>query len=154
MARIQYFIDTHPDLFRYQKAEEIHLHDKFLDWMILRYLPDDITPNRITLFRFVCTPIVFFLIIANWYQLGIITFLLLAFTDALDGSLARTKNKITNFGKVFDPLADKFLIGSMVVILVFQYLDQYLAAAIVMVEIGIILVVSIGGGKKFKTSKG
>lgn len=49
------------------------------------------------------------------YFSGII-FLFAAFTDWLDGYLARKNNDITNFGKIFDPLADKFIVNSVLII--------------------------------------
>lgn len=38
-----------------------------------------------------------------------------AITDILDGYLARKYNEITEFGKIIDPLADKFVIGSIII---------------------------------------
>lgn len=151
--RIEYFVKNHPHLFEYQTADEVHVHDRFLYWSILRFLPEYITPNRITFLRLCLTPVVFSLMFTGWYYIGIIAFLCTAFTDALDGSLARTKNQITQFGKLFDPLADKLLIGSMILILVFRYLDPRLAIVALAIEIIIILVASLAK-LKFKTVKG
>jgi CDP-diacylglycerol--glycerol-3-phosphate 3-phosphatidyltransferase len=58
-----------------------------------------------------------------------------AFSDALDGALARTKHKITSWGTFYDPVADKLLIGTVSVIIVSQYLSFYLALAIVLIEL-------------------
>ncbi len=49
------------------------------------------------------------------YLAGVI-FLIAAFTDWLDGYLARKNNDVTNFGKIFDPLADKFIVNSVLII--------------------------------------
>ncbi len=49
------------------------------------------------------------------YLAGIV-FLIAAFTDWLDGYLARKNNDVTNFGKIFDPLADKFIVNSVLII--------------------------------------
>ena len=84
------------------------------------------------------TPFVFMFALREYYNIAFALFAIAAFTDALDGSLARTKNKITRFGMIFDPLADKFLIGSMVLILVFRYLHPWLAFATLGLEIIII----------------
>jgi len=63
---------------------------------------------------------------------------LVAFTDALDGSMARTRNQITEWGKIYDPLADKILIASMVFIIVLRYIDFWTAIIIIGLEIIII----------------
>ena len=65
--------------------------------------------------------------------------MLTSFTDALDGAMARTRNQITTFGKMFDPLADKLLICSVVYILVLKYLDIYTALIIIVMEIIIVV---------------
>ena len=90
------------------------------------------------------------LILFGHYNIGVITFALVAFTDAMDGSLARTKNKITRFGMLIDPLADKLLIGSMVLLLVFKYLDFWLGIAVLGMEIIFISTAYIAR-VKFKT---
>ena len=74
------------------------------------------------------------------YVIGFVAFLLIAFTDALDGSIARTRNQITKWGRIYDPVADKILIGSMVFIIVLKYLDPLVAYLIVVIEIIIIIV--------------
>lgn len=66
-------------------------------------------------------------------------FFLVAFTDALDGALARTRNKITVWGMMFDPLADKLLIVPTLLILVFSQLPPYLAVSVTGVECLILL---------------
>jgi CDP-diacylglycerol--glycerol-3-phosphate 3-phosphatidyltransferase len=60
--------------------------------------------------------------------------LLTSFTDALDGAMARTRNQVTSFGKMFDPLADKILISTVVYILVLKYIDPYAAWTIIILE--------------------
>ena len=128
----------HHDLFTYLPAKEIHPHDQLMQRTVLRLLPRWVTPNQITLLRIILTPIVFAFVVFGDYTTGVILFLLTAFTDAIDGSLARTRNKITKFGMLFDPLADKLLIGLMVLVLVFQHFDIWLGVALLGIEIAII----------------
>lgn len=132
---INAFKRRHPDLFTYQAAMEVHPHDQLMSRTILRIFPTTVTPNQVTFFRVLATPAVFFLVLHDFYRIGTVVFLLVAFTDAIDGSLARTRNKITNFGKLFDPLADKLLIGSMVILLVFQYFSFSLGLATLGLEV-------------------
>lgn len=79
-------------------------------------------PNKLTLFRMFLVP--FFLLFVSVdaipYNLTIATiiFLLAAYTDHLDGKIARRDNLITNFGKFMDPLADKLLVTSALIALV------------------------------------
>ncbi len=150
MTIIQSFKQKHPDLFTYMKAKEVHPHDILMAKTFLRLIPKSVTPNQITLFRILTTPIVFFLILKGYYSIGGFVFLLVAFTDALDGSLARTKNMVTKFGMMFDPLADKLLIGLMVLLLVFEYFNPVLGLSILGLEIAFILLAFVSS-YKFKT---
>ena len=153
MGRIKYFVEKHPDLFEYLPAPGTHPHDQLMKKWILRFFPSKyFTPNRITMFRIIMTPVVFFLILYDKYQIGVSLFLLTAFTDAIDGSMARTRNQITKFGMLFDPLADKLLICSMVLLLVFRYFNLWLGVAILGIEIVFIIGATIAK-VKFRTVK-
>ncbi|MCK4539570.1 CDP-alcohol phosphatidyltransferase family protein [Candidatus Parcubacteria bacterium] len=131
----------------FQKAEKIFFHDKVLAATILKLIPKRVQPNHITIFRLMATPIVIFLMISEKYYIGLWAFLLTAFTDAIDGSLARTRNQITDWGKMYDPLADKILIGSMVFIIVLRYVDFWTAIIIIGIEIIIIIAAWARKGK-------
>ncbi|PIR78730.1 MAG: hypothetical protein COU28_00060 [Candidatus Magasanikbacteria bacterium CG10_big_fil_rev_8_21_14_0_10_36_16] len=135
MSFIKDFKERNADLFEYLPATEVHPHDHFLNMIILRFFPKSLTPNKISIFRILATPFVFMLIFLGYYNIGVICFVLVAFTDALDGSLARTQDKITKFGMLLDPLADKLLIGSMVLLLVFKYLEFWLGIVVLGMEI-------------------
>jgi CDP-diacylglycerol---glycerol-3-phosphate 3-phosphatidyltransferase len=150
MQWLKQFKKRHPDLFTYQKSDVVHPHDIFLRRSLLRMLPKGVTPNQLTLFRIIATPVVFLLILRGFYFTGVIFFLFVALTDALDGSLARTGNKITKFGIMFDPLADKLLIGSMVLLLVFQHLGVWLGITVLGLEI-LFIMLAFASNVKFKT---
>ena len=92
--------------------EELFPHDKIMAVTFLPLIPRWVTPNAITIARFVLTPLVVFLILIENYNIGIPLFIATAFTDVLDGSLARVRKKVTKWGTLHDPVADKLLIGS------------------------------------------
>ena len=122
----------------FQSAERIFWHDKLFAKTFLKLFPPRVIPNHLTLFRFIATPGVVFLMVYEYYLIGLLAFLLVAFTDALDGSMARTRNQITEWGKIYDPLADKVLIGAMVFVIVLRYVDFWTAMIIIALEIIII----------------
>lgn len=75
-------------------------------------------PNRLTILRMIAIPFFVVLLLRGYYEVSGILFILAAATDALDGHIARSRNLITNFGKIMDPLADKLLVAAALVCLV------------------------------------
>ena len=128
--------------------EEIKLTvtDKILAKVFLPLFPRWIKPNHLSAGRIFLTPFVLLLLWKENYLWGGILFLITSFTDALDGAMARTRNEITGFGKMFDPLADKLLICSVVYIMVLKYLGAYTALIIIVIEIFIIVAALIKRG--------
>ena len=78
-------------------------------------------PNQITISRIAVVPILILLLmfpgIWTCFFAGLL-FTIAACTDLVDGYLARKDNQITRFGTFLDPLADKILVSSMLVMLV------------------------------------
>lgn len=109
--------------------------DRFLAKTFLKCLPASITPNQITKFRLITIPFITLLLALDFYVAGTVLFLFSAFSDALDGALARTQRKITTWGTLYDPIADKLLIGAVSVLVVSKYISAYLALAIIVIEI-------------------
>lgn len=75
-------------------------------------------PNQLTLGRVVAVPFFIVIYLMGYETIAAILFILASATDALDGYLARRDNLVTNFGKIMDPLADKVLVVSALVLLV------------------------------------
>ncbi len=115
--------------------EKIQPHDRLMQYTVLPLIPQWLKPNHVTGFRIAITPLVLWLIAIEEYRIGIPLFLFAAFTDAIDGSLARVRNQITDVGKLFDPFADKLLIGSVVLLVVMQHLSVFLGLIILAVEL-------------------
>ncbi len=118
---------------------KITIFDRFFAVTILKLIPHFVRPNFVTIFRFISIPFIVFLLINENYTAGFFLFIFSAFTDALDGSLARTRHKITDWGIVFDPLADKLLIGSVSIIVISRLINPVLAGVIVSIEILLII---------------
>lgn len=95
--------------------------------------------NKITLFRILAVPVLVVLLhfpskIVN--AVTMIGFILVALTDLADGFIARRWNLVSNLGKFLDPLADKLLISSVLIMLVAQgWVQAWIAIAIIGREI-------------------
>ena len=78
-------------------------------------------PNKITLARIFMIPVfvlLFFLEVLPFnYVIAAAIFLLAAFTDFLDGYIARSRNLVTNLGKFLDPIADKVLVSTAFIVM-------------------------------------
>lgn len=78
-------------------------------------------PNALTMLRILAVPVVVVALLEetpNGDTLAAVVFALAAFTDGLDGYLARSRGSVTTFGKLVDPLADKLLVTAALVSLV------------------------------------
>ena len=82
-------------------------------------------PNKLTISRVVMIPLFvlfFYLNFKGHYFCSLAVFAIASFTDFLDGYLARKYKLVTNLGKFLDPVADKVLVASaMIVMLTEQY---------------------------------
>lgn len=84
--------------------------------------------NKLTIFRIILVPLMVIVAIINpsgsllgisttFWIMGII-FIIASITDKLDGYIARSRNQITTFGKFLDPIADKILVLTAMIIFV------------------------------------
>ena len=69
-------------------------------------------PNKLTVGRMIAVPFFIAAYMMGYYPVALVLFCLASATDALDGSIARKRGLVTNFGKIMDPLADKILVYS------------------------------------------
>lgn len=78
-------------------------------------------PNKLTVARLILTGVFVVCFYIPWVHAmtaALLIFSVAAATDWLDGRIARARNIVTNFGKLFDPLADKVLIAAAFILLV------------------------------------
>ncbi len=100
--------------------------------------------NALTVFRIVLVPVFVVLLFvddgatASWRIAAFTVFAVAAFTDQLDGRLARGLNLVTDFGKMADPIADKALIGAALLGLsILGELPWWVTVVILAREIGV-----------------
>jgi len=97
--------------------------------------------NLLTLARVVLVPVMVLLVAgddAGALHAAAAVFGVAAITDAADGHVARTRNTITTFGRLMDPLADKLLVGAALASLVaVDRLALWIAAVIVLRDVGV-----------------
>jgi CDP-diacylglycerol--glycerol-3-phosphate 3-phosphatidyltransferase len=117
----------------------------------MKFLANKSLPNWLTIFRLFITPVVCFLILVDIYESRIVGTVLLIFgfiTDFLDGYLARKYKSVSDFGRCFDPIADKALVLSSSVMLL--YLEKL---NILIVFIMIFREVFVSGIREFVGTK-
>lgn len=98
-------------------------------------------PNKITVARIILAISILILLLVPWYDLGIefptyviqgkiivdlkyiiagILFVIASVSDFLDGHIARSRNLVTDFGKVMDAIADKILVNGLLIVLAYD----------------------------------
>jgi len=113
--------------------------DESLQKFVLRVIPKEITPNQLTFLRILLVlPTILFLVLEK-YQLALLTFFLGAILDLLDGPLARARNQTSDFGKILDPLGDKVLFVSTLLIIGFEIFPKFLIWGIIIIELSLAL---------------
>ncbi|MCO0832276.1 CDP-diacylglycerol--glycerol-3-phosphate 3-phosphatidyltransferase [Fructobacillus sp. W13] len=108
-------------------------------------------PNKLTIFRIILIPV--FMILLSWpgeeaavfmplpewnWVLAALVFAIACITDFLDGQIARRQKLVTNFGKFFDPLADKLLVMTALIYLTaFLQVPAWVTTVIVIRELAV-----------------
>ena len=121
---------------KYLKGYPTPIDQTFMKMFVV-FVPGFIKPNHITFFRFILTPMVIYLLLTENYLLGGIWFIVLGFSDALDGSVARLRDEVTEIGRWFDPLADKLLVVFTGAFMITKFLNIWIFLALVVVELSI-----------------
>jgi len=108
-------------------------------------------PNKITIGRIILSVVMIILLLIPWYDLSIqfpdyvingeilnlkyiiagIIFVIASLTDFVDGYLARSRNLVTDFGKVADAIADKILVNGLLIILAYDRMIPVLIPVVI-----------------------
>ncbi len=97
-------------------------------------------PNKITIARIILAVVMIIFLMMPWYDLNVkmpefmmngeilslkyiiagVLFVIASLTDFVDGYIARSRNMVTDFGKVADAIADKILVNALLIILAYN----------------------------------
>lgn len=113
-------------------------------------------PNKLTVMRIALIPVFLILALQDQGVLACLVFIIASVTDFLDGYIARKYNLVSDFGKLMDPLADKLLVMSALILLVeFGTLPSWMVIVILAREFIIsgIRTVAASTGKIIAASK-
>lgn len=108
-------------------------------------------PNKITIMRIILAIIILLILLVPWYDLGYefpkyivnneiinlkyiivgVIFIIASITDFVDGYIARSRNMVTDFGKVTDAIADKVLVNGLLIILAYEKMLPILIPVII-----------------------
>ena len=109
-------------------------------------------PNVLTVMRILLVPVLVVALLAktgNGDLLAAVVFALASVTDAVDGHLARSRNSVTTFGKLMDPIADKLLIVAALVALVsLGRLEAWVAMVIIAREFAVTVLRAAAGAQQ------
>ena len=133
-------------------------------------------PNKITIFRIIIAIVMIVLLLIPWYDLGIrfpeflvngniinvkyiiagVLFLIGSVSDFIDGYIARSRNMVTDFGKVADAIADKILVNGLLIILAYDRLIPVLIPVVIITRdiiVDSLKMISGSNGKVVAASK-
>lgn len=114
---------------------KLYPHDYLLKYTVLPLVPSFVLPNHVTMLRMFITPFVVWVLYSGNYTWGIPLFIFAAFTDVLDGSLARVRKQITPWGIFFDPVADKLLVGCVALSITIKYFHPILVFGAIFLDL-------------------
>ena len=124
-------------------------------------------PNTITVLRILALPLGVYALFKNggddshWRIIAWSIYFVIGLSDLLDGKLARSRNSVTELGKILDPIADKAMLASaMVSLSILGHMPWWITVVILTREIGITIwrlsllnrvVIAANRGGKIKT---
>jgi len=104
-------------------------------------------PNKLTMLRIVIIPLIVAVYLlrkpigdSTWIIMGVL-FILASVTDYFDGAIARKRNIVTTFGKFMDPLADKLLVLTTLLLLTDYYVRTSAGTLTMWMPFWIVLIV-------------
>jgi cardiolipin synthase (CMP-forming) len=105
--------------------------------------------NKVTMLRIVLVPVFIMAVLYHRLNLALVLFVVAAFTDAMDGYLARAFDQRTKLGATIDPIADKLLIMSAFVSLSIvsglpEYLRMPIYVPVVIISRDVIILLGAG----------
>lgn len=114
-------------------------------------------PNLLTLLRICLAPFLVVAILEGHFRLSFVLFLVAGLTDALDGALARLLKQRSMLGHYLDPVADKLLLSTLFLVLLYRGLMPTTVTVLVFGrDVGILLVAALlyaaVGRREFKPS--
>ena len=116
-------------------------------------------PNKLSILRVLCIPAIVILLYVDSMGCQIcagILFILASFTDFLDGHIARKHNLVTDFGKFIDPVADKLLVlTTLIMMLRIDLIEAWMIIVILCRELAVdgLRLVAVTQGKVIAASK-
>lgn len=128
-------------------------------------------PNKITIVRIAFAVIILVLLLIPWYEFNISwptfpimgvekvdlrylicggLFLIASVTDFLDGYIARSRNLVTDFGKVMDAIADKVLVNGLLIVLAYNSFIPLVVPVVVITRDIVVDSIKMASGSKGK----
>lgn len=126
-------------------------------------------PNKLSMLRIALAVIILIILVFPWYKVGIswptffvqgkilvdiryiicgVLFLIASVTDFLDGYIARSRNLVTDFGKVMDAIADKVLVNGVLIVLAYEnFIPLIVPVIIITRDIAVDSIKMVSGSK-------
>jgi len=138
-------MDTHHNGRKINPDQENPIDDILIDWCdkwVDTCIKLGITPNHITIFRFMLSVIIYYILFTTCeYKFPIIAFMFCYFLDCMDGHLARKTNQVTLIGDYFDHMADCFVAIMFIIFMLYREYESKTQIIIAFTIIGYLAVV-------------